>query len=93
MLNRKELIKELAKQSELTQAQADKVLTAFTDIITSELTSGSDLTIRWLGKFKLSRRKSRKGVNPRTWESITIPSMSVATFSAGKLLKEAVRNS
>jgi len=91
MLNRKELIRELAKQSNVTQWQASDMLDAFTDIVTSELVSGRDLTIRDLGKFKLSRRKSRNWVNPRTWDSIVIPAMAVATFSAWAKLKAAVK--
>lgn len=91
-MTRKELIKELAKKSNLTHEQASNVLTAFINIVTWELVSGRDLTIRDLGKFKISKRKSRNWVNPRTWESLVIPSMWVATFSAWAKLKAAVKD-
>jgi DNA-binding protein HU-beta len=43
------------------------------------------------GTFTISKRKARMGRNPRTGESLKIPAAKVPKFSAGKVLKSAVR--
>ncbi len=39
------------------------------------------------GTFKVSKRKARTGLNPRTGEKIKIPAKKVLTFKASKNLK------
>ncbi|MEK7072789.1 MAG: HU family DNA-binding protein, partial [Patescibacteria group bacterium] len=44
------------------------------------------------GAFSARKRKGREGINPRNpSEKITIPSVVVAKFKAGKNLKEALK--
>jgi len=42
------------------------------------------------GTFQLMERKARRGVNPRTRETIRIPAKKVPKFVPGKGLKEKV---
>jgi len=91
MDNKKDLIRAVASKSWLTQVDSEKAIKALTDVIFDELSKGSHVTIRDLGKFKLSRRKSRNGFNPSTGKSIVIGEMNVARFIAGSKLKKAVK--
>jgi DNA-binding protein HU-beta len=43
------------------------------------------------GTFAVTKRPRRKGRNPQTGESITIPARKVPRFTAGKALKERVQ--
>ena len=42
------------------------------------------------GKFHVTRRAARQGVNPRTGERVQIQAANVPKFSAGSQLKKAV---
>ncbi|MDR7002670.1 nucleoid DNA-binding protein [Neobacillus niacini] len=45
------------------------------------------------GNFEVRERAGRKGRNPQTGEEIEIAVSKIPAFSAGKALKDAVKNS
>ncbi len=90
-------------KSALVEATARKVknfskkdIETIVDIIfnsmTESLRSGDKVEIRGFGSFKVKERRSRKGRNPKTGETINIPFKRVPFFKAGKDLKERVDN-
>ena len=81
----------LAEKSGVTKKQAAEWLDMFTDTITNLLRKGEKINITGFGIFKVSDRKARVGLNPRTGEKINIPASKKPKFTAGKLLKEAIR--
>ncbi len=58
--------------------------------VTKALAEGEKVQIVGFGTFEVRKRKERKGRNPSNGEEITIPESNVASFKAGKALKEAV---
>jgi len=90
-MKKQDFIKAVAAMAGLSQDAVSKTLTSIIDVVTSELKAGSEVNITGFGAFKVSTRSARNWVNPRTWESIKIPSMNSPVFRAGKTLKEAVR--
>lgn len=74
-----------------SKKQSLEWLDAFTDEITKALRKGEKINITGFGIFKVSDRKAREGVNPRTGEKIQIKASKKPKFTAGKLLKEAVK--
>ncbi len=90
-MKKQDFIRAVAAAAGLSQDAVSKALTAMIDTVTSELKDGSEVNITGFGSFKVSSRAARKGVNPRTGESINIPAMNSPVFRAGKTLKEAVR--
>ena len=97
-MNKEEFSEKLAKQTGLTKAKAREVIEAIFStesrkgIIAIELDAGRSFTITGFGTFGTRHRKAREGRNPRTGQSIQIPAMTVPTFSAGKGLKDRVRD-
>ena len=61
------------------------------DGIADALGSGEEVNFTGFGKFHVSERGPRQGVNPRTGERITIPGGKVPKFSAGAGLKSKVK--
>jgi DNA-binding protein HU-beta len=74
-----------------TKADAERAVETIVDSITSTLQKGEDVSIAGLGIFEAKTRAARTGRNPRTGESINIPSMRVPKFRASKTLKDAVK--
>lgn len=54
--------------------------------------SGERVQIVGFGTFETTTRAARKGRNPATGESISIPTSKAPKFKAGKAFKDAVKN-
>lgn len=90
-MTKAELIEKIAGGAGLSKAQASKALDATLDAIKGALKKGQKVTLVGFGTFAVSRRKARKGRNPKTGEEIKIPAMKVPRFTAGKAFKDAIR--
>jgi DNA-binding protein HU-beta len=59
--------------------------------IKKALKKGDAGTLVGFGTFGVSKRKARKGRNPRTGDVIKIAGKKVPVFKSGKALKDAVK--
>jgi DNA-binding protein HU-beta len=93
-MNKQELADKISDKVGVTKAQVEQILNSFVDITINTLRGGGDVTLTGFGAFSARKRKGREGINPRNpSEKITIPSVVVAKFKAGKNLKEALKAS
>jgi DNA-binding protein HU-beta len=76
-----------------SKKEASEAVEAVLDGIEEALARGEDVNFTGFGKFSVSERGPRQGVNPRTGERITIPGGKVPKFSAGAGLKSKVKGS
>lgn len=90
-MTKAELIDKIAASAGVTKADASKSLDATIDSVKAALKKGQKVTLVGFGTFSVSKRKARKGRNPRTGEEIKIPATKVPKFTAGKSLKDAVK--
>ncbi|OGJ54565.1 DNA-binding protein HU [Candidatus Peribacteria bacterium RIFCSPHIGHO2_02_FULL_49_16] len=91
-MSKQDLIAIIADASGITKRSASSALDALTSTVMKELKRGNTVTITGFGTFRVSKRQARTGVNPRNpSQKISIPSMKVPSFKAGKTLKDAVR--
>jgi DNA-binding protein HU-beta len=74
-----------------SKKEAGEAVEIVLDGIADALSSGEDVNFTGFGKFHVSERGPRQGVNPRTGERITIPGGKVPKFSAGAGLKSKVK--
>ena len=92
-VNREMLVHAIVDKTDLSKKDIEAVLECMLDVITGELQKGNKVTLTGFGTFKVSERAQREGINPQTKAKITIPAMTVPKFTAGKTLKEAVKQS
>ncbi len=90
-MNKSDLIAKIATDAGLTKTQATAAMQAVEVGITEALANGEEVTLIGFGTFKVTERKAKTGRNPKTGEAIQIPAKKVATFKAGKPLKDAVK--
>jgi len=91
-MNKVELSEEISKKIGLVKKDVEKVIDTMLDIVTDKLQNGEEVTLTGFGAFSARSRKGRIGVNPRDpKQQITIPSVVVPKFKAGKNLKEALK--
>ncbi len=89
-MTKKELIDKISSETELSKADVGRTLNSCIDNISKTLKKGESVTLTGFGTFAVSKRKARTGKNPQTGEPLKIPARKVATFKAGKTLKELV---
>jgi DNA-binding protein HU-beta len=91
-MTKAELISQVAKESELTKAQAQKALECIISSVVKALKKDSRFPIFGLGVFQVVKRPKRKGRNPRSGEPLTIKAHKAVKFKPAKVLKDAVNN-
>ena len=86
-MNKTELIAAVAEKAEFSRKDAEKVLKAFTDVVTEELVKGEKIQLVGFGTFEVSERAAR---NPKTGEKMPIAASRTPKFKAGKALKDQI---
>ena len=76
-----------------SKKEATEAVETVLDGISDALASGEEVNFTGFGKFHVTERGPRQGVNPRTGERITIPGGKSPKFSAGAGLSRRSRAS
>lgn len=91
-MNKTELIDTIAQEAGLSKAHASRALNAMIDVTTKAMASGDSVQLTGFGSFSVKQRAARTGRNPQTGAAMQIKASKVASFKAGKALKEAVNS-
>lgn len=93
ILNKKALIESVCNNVDftLTKKDATSVVDVIFEEITNTLANGGKVDISGFGKFEISERPARMGINPATKEPLQIAASKAPKFRAAKALKEAVK--
>lgn len=90
-MNKAQLIDAIAKDANLTKADAKRALDAFINATTDTLKTGGRVALVGFGSFGVSERNARTGRNPQTGSPIQIGAKKVVKFKAGTELAKAVK--
>ncbi len=91
IVNKSELISQVAETTELSKKDATKAVDAVFESIAQALQSGDKVQLVGFGNFEVRERSARKGRNPQTGEEIEIPSSKIPAFKPGKALKDGIK--
>ena len=91
IMNKEELVKEIAKKTKLSQKVSSDVLSATLEIIQKTVAKGKKVTLVGFGTWEARKRAARTGRNPQTGKELKIAAKTVPAFSAGKNFKELVK--
>ena len=89
-MTKADLIDELAKVSNLTKKESETIVNTVFENITEALVKGDKVELRGFGSFRIRQRNARKGRNPKTGTSVSVPEKRVPFFKVGKRLREHV---
>lgn len=90
-MNKSDLIYKVSDETELPKDDVAYVVDTVFKTIRKSLVKGESVQILGFGTFKLSHKKEREVINPRTHEPMIIPAHKSPVFIPGKSLKEAIR--
>jgi len=89
-MNKRELARAVAVQSDTDLKTVVNVLEGFTDVVTAVVSKGEPVAITGFAKFVKVDRKARMGRNPATGETIRIKASKKARITPVKAFKDAV---
>ena len=89
-MTKAELVEEVARVSYLTRKHSEVIVDAVFSSIVDALRQGDKIELRGFGSFRVRRRESRAGRNPKTGAGVTVPAKSVPHFKPGKELRELI---
>jgi DNA-binding protein HU-beta len=93
-VNKTEFVSKVAKNNDMSGAEAGKAVQAVLEEIQNALKRGEDVAFAGFGKFSVSQRAARTGVNPQDpSKKVQIPARTVPRFTPGAVLKQTVAGS
>lgn len=91
-MNKSKFEEVMAARLGITMSDSERYLNAFINQIYDTLRQDGEVNLSGFGKFLVSHREARLGVNPRDPAiKITIPKLNTPKFKAGEAFKNAVR--
>ena len=90
-MTKREIVERVAKKVGLTKKAAAEAVGTILGSVRDALSKGDKVVLTGFGTFKVRSRAARKGRNPQTGASITIPGHKLPGFIAGKGLKKSVK--
>jgi DNA-binding protein HU-beta len=88
---RSDIVGAMAASTGWTKAASDRALRALLASIKTSLKRGQAVTLVGFGTFSVSRRKPRRGKNPRTGQPMVVAAGRTPRFKPSKELKRAIR--
>ncbi len=89
-MTKSELISKVSEKACITKADTEKVLDAFSKVVTGSLVVGEKVVYPGLGTFEVAERAARTGRNPQTGKIMQIKASKTAKFKGAKALKDAL---
>ena len=89
-MNKSELIAVTAENTGLTKKDAERVVNAALDAITSAMGQHEKVQLSGFGTFEIKYREARMGRNPQTKEPSVIPATWVPSFKPSKALRDLI---
>lgn len=89
-MSKTELVEFVAKEANMSKAEAGRAVDAILKGITKGLKSDKKVALVGFGTFSAKVRAAREGINPLTKQPMKIPAKTVVSFKAGSKLKDSV---
>ncbi|MGD9694198.1 MAG: HU family DNA-binding protein [Thermoleophilia bacterium] len=90
-MNKSEFVSRVAGELDVSNAVATDAVNAVLKEIQDALKAGEEVAFAGFGKFSVSQRAARTGVNPQDpSKKVEIPARAVPRFTPGAVLKQAV---
>ena len=90
-MNKKDLVQNIMMNNPtLTKKSVDEIVNSVFDNMVEALSNGETVDVFGFGKFEVTERGERDGINPATKEKIRIKASKNVKFRPSKSLKEKV---
>jgi integration host factor subunit beta len=89
-MTKAELVEEVARVSDLTKKHSEVIVNTVFQSIIEALHEDEKIELRGFGSFRIRKRRSRQGRNPKTGDRVSVPAKRIPYFKPGKELKDLI---
>jgi len=89
-MTKADLVDELVQVSSLSKKQAETIVNTVFGSIVEALHREDKIELRGFGSFRVRRRRSRQGRNPKSGDRVDVPEKRIPYFKPGKELKDLI---
>jgi nucleoid DNA-binding protein len=79
------------RKREVSHKNINCIIDSFFEVLKEYIARGEHIELRGFGTFETKIRESKKAINPRTKEVVSVPKHAVPIFKPGKELKQLVK--
>ena len=90
-MNKNDLIKSIAQSAQISRVTAEMGLNGLLSALEAAMKEGQRVTLVGFGSLSVVDRAPRTGRNPKTGETVPIPSRRVVRFRPGKELADKIQ--
>jgi integration host factor subunit beta len=89
-MTKADLVEEVIRVAVLSKKDAENVVNTVFGQIMEALKIDDKIELRGFGSFRVRRRRSRLGRNPKTGDRVDVPSKRIPYFKPGKELRDLI---
>ena len=89
-MTKADLVEAVARNADLSKKQSETIVDIMLNKLTEALQRSEGVELRGFGSFRIRKRGSRQGRNPKTGRSVQVPAKRVVYFKMGKELKDLI---
>ena len=89
-MTKADLVEEVIRVAALSKKDAETVVNTVFDQVVEALRRDDKIELRGFGSFRVRRRRSRQGRNPKTGDKVDVPSKRIPYFKPGKELRDLI---
>ena len=91
-MTKADLVEQVIRVAVLSKKDAENVVNTVFGQIMEALKSDDKIELRGFGSFRVRRRRSRLGRNPKTGDRVDVPSKRIPYFKPGKELRDLIND-
>ena len=90
-MTKRDIVLKISAKTGIKQIVVKEVVQQVFDVIFSALKESKKIEIRNFGVFKVKKRKSRIGRNPKTGDVVPVPERNTVVFKPGLEMKKEIK--
>ena len=91
-MTKADLVEEVVKVADVSKKHAEIIVNTVFSSIIDALQHDDKIELRGFGSFRVRRRRSRQGRNPKTGDRVEVPEKRIPYFKPGKELKDLIND-
>ena len=89
-MTKADLVEEVVRVADVSKKHAEIIVNTVFSSIIEALQHDDKIELRGFGSFRVRRRRSRQGRNPKTGDRVEVPEKRIPYFKPGKELKDLI---
>ncbi len=89
-MTKADLVEQVVRVADVSKKHAETIVNTVLSSIVDALRRDDKIELRGFGSFRVRRRRSRQGRNPKTGDRVAVPEKRNPYFKPGKELKDLI---